>query len=191
MASLARQRKLVISNNEAGEVVFRKSASTGAPVANLTQGAAPLVRVDPNFDGQEYYSSVTGVEPTLFSVIAGDKLTVQNPHLNGVVRPFTFEVGDSPSGSLQDAVDSKIGRMFGSLASYSVTVSTWRDPSGTLWRENTFINLTAADAMVYNQYKFLIRGVEFFKNSNKTEARLNLIMPGAFSGEIPDSLPWG
>jgi prophage tail gpP-like protein len=80
--------------------------------------------------------------------------------------------------------------MFGNMVAYSVKVATWRDPSGNLWEPNTIVSLDAPDAMVYRPYDFVIRGVEFERDSRKEHATLDLVMPGSFSGEIPEALPW-
>ena len=80
--------------------------------------------------------------------------------------------------------------MFGAMASYSVALSTWRDPAGNLWAPNTTLKLQAPGAMIYNSYEFIVRSVEFSKDSTSETARLNLVLPGAFSGQIPEALPW-
>ena len=80
--------------------------------------------------------------------------------------------------------------MFGNMASYTITVDTWLDSSGSLWAPNTMISLQAPGAMIYRPYSFLLRRVTFNQDASSRTATLNLVLPGAFGGEIPEVLPW-
>jgi len=189
LADLARQRAHVLSSTPTGELLIQQSVGPGAPVAVLTQGDSPLLSVTPTFSPQQYYSHVTGLESVNVGT-EGSQYTVRNPHLAGVLRPMTFNPADVEGGDITTAVAAKAGRMFGNAASYSVAVSTWRDPQGELWVPNTTIILTAPGAMVYNAYEFVIRQVRFARNAASSTATLDLVLPGSFSGQTPESLPW-
>ena len=76
------------------------------------------------------------------------------------------------------------------MALYNLVVNTWRNESGNLWEPNDFIEVYAPSAFVYEPYSFMIRGVEFSKDSNGFSATLNLVLPGSFSNSVPDILPW-
>lgn len=189
LAELAKQRNLIISNTAEGAVLFQQSEDDGTAVVDLEQGEPPLVSVLPFFNPQDYYSHITGLEPVLVG-LEGSQFTVQNSRLAGVLRPFTFETSDTIEGDVKAAVEAKAGRMFANAVSYSIRVPTWRDPQGDLWEPNTFVNLTAPDAMVYERYKFVIRSITFERDRNTEHATLNLVIPGSFSGRIPERLPW-
>ena len=189
LAGLARQRNLIISSTQAGELLFTQSIPGGNAVARLRQGETPLVSVVPVFNPQSYYSHLTGIEPVTVG-LSGSQFTVKNPRLEGVVRPLTFDIPDTPGTDAKSAVDAKMGRMFGNAATYSVSVNTWRDSNGLLWRPNTTLRLTAPDAMIYEEFEFLIRKVSFERVKNAETATLDLVLPGAFSGGIPEVLPW-
>lgn len=190
LAGLAKQRNFIVSSTPRGELLFLQSTDAGQPVAQLRQGEPPLVAVTPVFSPQEYYSHVTGLEPVLVG-LQGSQFTVKNPRLPGVIRPLTFEVSDASSADVKAAVEAKAGRMFAGAASYSVTVATWRDAGGALWAPNSTVTLEAPDAMVYSAYSFIIRSVAFTRDRASESAALSLVMPGAFSGKIPEDLPWG
>ena len=188
LIELSKKRNLIISNTVRGKLLFWRSTEIGNPVAILKDGS-PLSSISPQFNSQGYYSDITGIEPVTFFG-DGSQLTVKNPQLKGVVRPITFTIQDTENADLKEAINSKIGRMFGSMASYNVEVNTWRDPAGNLWEPNTTLLLTSPRTMIYNRYEFLIRTVTLKRDKNVEKAVLNLVLPGAFSGEIPESLPW-
>lgn len=189
LAELAKQRNLIMSNTALGKLLFWQSSEIGAPVARLQQGSAPVTSVTPFFSPQSYYSHITGLEP-VFVGLSGSQFTVKSPRLVGVIRPYTFEVPDTLDADVKTAVEAKAGRMFGNMAAYLVEVATWRDPSGNLWAKNTTVMLTAPGAMIYKEYEFVIRSIEFSKDRSTEIAVLNLAIPGSFSGKIPEVLPW-
>jgi prophage tail gpP-like protein len=189
LSEMARQRNLIISSTPRGALLFQKSVSPGAPVARLSQGQAPLVEVSPQFNAQSFYSHITGIEPVLVG-LAGAQYTVKNPAVTSTARPFTFIVHDTTQADIKTAVEAKASRMLANVASYTVSLATWRDPQGQLWEPNTTIKLLAPDAMVYTEYEFIIRSVQFTRTSTSETAKLVLVLPGAFSGEFPAELPW-
>lgn len=189
LIDLAKERNLIVASSSLGDLVFLQSSEGGVSVANFAQGSAPLLSVAPFFSPQEYYSHITGIEPVVVG-LEGSQYTVKNPRLLGVVRPLTFNAPDTLDADVIATVEAKAGRMFANMVSYSVRVATWRDPSGNLWQPNTSIKLLAPDAMVYSEYEFIIRSIQFEQDSTTQTATLNLVIPGSFSGKIPESLPW-
>lgn len=189
LADLARQRSLVVSSTPAGELLFQKSLSSGEPVAVLRQGASPVIEVTPSFSYQEVFSTITGLE-SVYVGTEGSQYTVKNPHLAGVLRPLTFKSPDVLGGDIAQAVAAKMGRMYGNMVSYTVQVNTWRDANGSLWAPNTIVNLEASGAMIYSPYHFVVRSVSLERNGEIELAELDLVLPGSFSGEAPETLPW-
>lgn len=189
LAKLAKQRNLIISSTPTGALLFWQSVKAGNPVARLSQGSSPLMIVTPRFIPQQYYSHITGIEPVLVG-LPGQQFTVKNTQLEGVIRPLTFTIPDTIDADIKQAVEAKVGRMFGNLATYSVEVPTWRDPAGKLWEPNTTLTIVAPDAMIYNEFEFEIRSVVYNKQPASKTAVLTLAIPGAFSGKTPESLPW-
>jgi len=186
---LAQQRGFIISSTAEGFLLFWRSVEPGQPRAVLRQGESPVTSVTPNFQPQEYYSAITGLTPTQLGD-TGQSYTARNPHLDGVLRPSVFQFRDAESGDVETATRAKLGRMFGNMVSYSVEVSTWRDPQGRLWEPNTTVKLIAPNAMVYQEYELIVRSVSFERDAEQKTAALELVLPGAFSGETPETLPW-
>lgn len=187
LAGLAAKRGFVIGGSVDGRTVtFTRSVSAGSPVVALKTGTSPLMSVTPAFNPQAYFSHLTGVDSVMVG-FPGGQLTVKNPLVSGILRPHSFTVEDS---ELQTEVNDKMGRMIGNMASYSIDVATWRDPSGALWSPNTTLKLYAPGAMIYSEYEFIIRSVTFNRDRTNETATLGLVLPGAFSGKIPGALPW-
>lgn len=190
LADMAKQRGLVITSTPAGELLFQKSVAPGHPVARLQEGLPPLVSVAPTFSPQSYYSEITGFTSAKRGR-GGSKWTERNDRLSGgVLRSISFKLDDTEKADAPAAVKAKMGRMFGNFCSYVVNLPTWRDAAGRLWQPNTTLTLKAASAMIYREYELLVRDVYLKQSAGERTASLGLVLPGAFSGEIPDSLPW-
>jgi len=189
LSGLAQKRNLVISNTSEGKLLFWRSVPAGSPVAKLEQGQSPVISVDPTFKPQEFFSSITGIEPASIG-FAGGKYTVKNDNLPDVIRPLTFELADTQNADLKNSVEAKTGRMYGNAANWAANLSTWRNPNKNLWEPNTTIILKAPNAMIYTDFEFLIRSVNFSKDGSSERATLNLVLPGSFEGKIPKVLPW-
>lgn len=189
LSGLSAQRGLVMSDTPEGKVLFRKAIASGKPVANFTEGDSPLIRVAPRLRAQEYYSHITGIGPTVVG-LEGLQFTVKNPHLDSVVRPFTFNSLDTPEASVQQSTESKAGRMFANAIAYDIELATWRDPLGGIWETNTLVTLLAEGAMVYSRSTFLVRSVTLVKTPKSETAVLTLILPESLAGKIPETLPW-
>lgn len=190
LAGLARQRNVLITDNELGEIVFTEPTSTGSPVAVLRQGEQPLLVCSQNAQNpQAYFSHVTAIKTTKLGS-RGAGYTVTNPFGDGFFRSSNFVMKNGRKADAKIAAESRFGRMLANTVAYSVDVATWRDPKGALWRPNTTIKIQYPDAMIYNEYEFLIRDVNLEQNAFSEVARLNLVMPGSFTGEAPEALPW-
>lgn len=189
LVPLAQQRGFVVADNTEGELVFWKSTKTGRPVANLRQGEPPHIVVTPQYAPQSFYSDITAIKNPKIG-FRGQWYTDKNPKLRNVLRALNFVAENAGKVDPLTAAKSKTGRMFGAVASYTLTVATWRDPKGNLWAPNTTIRVRYPDKMIYTDYEFLIRDVTFNATPAALSAELALVMPGAFSGEVPGALPW-
>jgi len=192
LSKMASQRNLIITNNAAGQLVYWQSIQPGNPVARFFDGATPpLVSITPNFQPQQYFSHITGIAPVDMGD-AGLQFTVQNDRLRKRLRPHVFKANDTESAALSETVSTKAGRMFANAVSYTVEMSSWRNEqdSNNLWRPNTTLTLFAPQAMIYDEYEFLIRDVTRRRDGNEERAILNLVLPGVFSGQIPERMPW-
>lgn len=189
LAELAKQRNVVINDMADGTLRFWQSQKASSPVARFVEGEppmeAPAVRVQP----QAYYSEITGLART-GATRDGSRYTVRNPHLSGVVRPFTFVAEDSEAPDLPAATRAKLGRMLGNAITFEVPLPTWRDPRGALWTPNSTVSLTAPGVMLYRETELIVSTVTLTHDSDSRRATLGLVLPGAFSGELPEQLPW-
>lgn len=190
LVELTKQRNYVMTNSREGRLLFWKSVTESTPVARFVQGVTPFANITPTFSPQDYYSEMTGFTAARKRK-GGSSYTFQNTWLQDVFRPKSCKFDDTEKGDAPEATRAKVGRMFGNMCSYVIDgLPSWRDPEGNLWRPNTTVTARAPDAMIYRETELLIRNVKLNKNAGKEFASLEVVLPGAFSGEIPKFLPW-
>lgn len=196
LADLAQQRGPVISSTAHGSLLVWEGTQPGNPVARLEKGQ-PGVDIKMEIDETRYYSSVTGTVPARTkrngSKIKGSgaKLTVRNPHANDEVRPYNVEFEDIDPGEIDTAVNALAGRIFSAIVSVPVEVATWLDDRGKIWEPNTTIMLKSPEDYIDDWYEFLIADVSLKETSDGARsAALRCTIPGAYTGDIPEVLPW-
>jgi prophage tail gpP-like protein len=190
LVDLAKQRSRVLTDTRAGELLCWQSVEPGKPVATLTEGRAPLGNVKASFSPDDCYSQVTGFGKKKRGRKEA-RWTALNHWLEKPLRPHTFKLEDSERADVPEATLAKLGRFFAEMASFTIPdLPGWRDPHGNLWEPNTTILLTAPGAMVYRQSELLIRDVTLKQTPDEETATLEVVLPGAFSGKIPEYLPW-
>jgi len=190
LSDLALQRGLVMNDTPEGALRFWRSVEPGNPVAKFAARTPPVTTVSPSFNPRRYYSEITGYGKTKRDR-DGSQYTEQNTRLSGVIRPHSFDLKDTEPADVPGAVRANMGRMFGEMAAYSIPeLPTWRDPADRLWTHNTTIEITAPDVMIYHPTELLIRRVSLELEPDRKVAGLDVVLPGSYSGEIPEVLPW-
>lgn len=190
LIGLAKQRELLISDTVAGALKFFAPIESGPAVVAIHQDASRFIDGKPTFNEQQYYSSVTGLSPNTLGRFS-ESFTVVNPFMAGIVRPHTFTISDTTDVDIQTVVRAKAGRMFADSVSYEISVQGWRDDNGDIWAPNTLVKLSAPGIMVYTESEFIVKSVRLSRGSTTGDtATLALVLPGAYNGKIPESLPW-
>lgn len=190
LADLAKKRGLVLASDADGDLIYKVSASGPMkPVARLLEGESPLLSVGATFSPQDYFSEITCTSKAK-SGRSGSVYTETNPYAIGFLRPCVQELDDTEPADIVAATKARLGRMLGNCASYELELCTWLDPNGALWTPDTRVMLTAKGAMVYSETELMIRGVRLKATRESKTAGLNCVLPGSFSGEFPDGVPW-
>lgn len=189
LADLARQRGYILRDKPDGRLWALRSAPASAqPVARLREGVPPVVSVTPTFSPRDYYSEITGLGGAR-SGRPGASATASNTRLTDVVRPRVYKPEDTEVGDVPAASRAQLGRMFGACVSYEIPMPTWRTPTGDLWAPNAVATVFAEGAMVYRETRVIVRNVTL-KLGDEKSCSLGLVLPGAYSSEIPEVMPW-
>jgi prophage tail gpP-like protein len=185
LADLARQRGVLITSTAQGKVLFTRAAS-GAPVATIFEDFPPFREINARFDGRErfYTYRAMGQSPKKNS-----KVAIAKDDAVPATRYLTFSADDATAEDLQKAAEWQRSKQLADALTIPFPVSSWYDPNGNLWKENTIVTVVSPSIFVPNGYDFLIRSVEYLFEPSGISAVLNLVPPQVFTGE-PIVEPW-
>jgi len=185
---LAKKRGFLITNDSDGNLLFHKAITTGRQT-DLKEGYTPLTSIEPSFDPQNYYSSITALIPGMFGRDF-ESVTIKNPFFDSDSRPFVYsENEDLDDADIKQAVNWKMGLMFGDAIKYVIDCQGLRNQYDEIWKPNMFVNVFAPSVMIYRETRFLIKSVEL-ERSTGNKSKLSVVLPESYSGKIPEKLPW-
>jgi prophage tail gpP-like protein len=183
LSKLATQRGGLISSTPEGNLLFTKTG-TGATVGTLEEGGPFVTRWGAEYDGRNLHNTyrAIGQSPGKNSKVA----IAKNKNVPRA-RFITFRADDTTEGDILNSAEWKRSKILVDAMTMDLPVADWFDPSGKLWRENTFVNVISSTLDLPNGFLFLIRAVEYVLDDSGRSAVLSIIPPQAYSGEaIPD-----
>jgi len=192
LAKLAFQRGLLISSDIDGNMLFLKANTSSKPVATIeegpdTFGAQGATEYQADYDGRKLYSSYKAIGQTpggtSNEAVSKDK-NVNRP------RFLTFKADDLIDGEMQNAADWERSKRLAKALTIPFPVSSWYDPSGNLWMENTLVTVKSETIFAPDGFTFLIRQVEYIFEGGGIRAILSLVPPQVYTGEELE-VPWG
>lgn len=186
LAKLAKQRSLLVTSTNKGELLFTRANTTGSPIGSLVQGLPPFQTAAVKFAGQNRFRGYKAV-----SKRRGQKTksAVSKDDVVPVNRFRTFSADDTTSGDIQKAADWERSKQIADSLTIKLPVTSWYGPDGNLWTENTIVTVRSSHLYVPDGFDFLIRAVEFKFDSDGLTAELSLVPPQVYTGDVVDE-PW-
>ena len=192
LVRLSKQRNLLITNNEKGQLVFFNANQEKAFVS-FAEGKVPLISITPKFNAQNIYSHITGFGKT-DADYDSMSWTFENKHLTskGIIRHYSLTIDDSETISdLENAVSAHAGRMFADCINFNLLCEHHVNDNNELFYKGMTVCVHAPSAMITRETNFIARNVKLIRTTEGKTSELNLVLPGSFSGEMPEVLPWG
>jgi prophage tail gpP-like protein len=191
LLKLAQQRKLLFTNDEDGRLIFFKAKKENAYMT-FKEGKLPLISIAPQFNGQGFYSHLTGFAKT-DSVNQLSPYTYENKYLikKGKMRHNTIIIDDAETSTdLENAVKAHAGRMFADCVSFSLKCEGHKNGDGKLFKKGMTVCVEAPGAMITRQTNFIARNIKLLRDETGKTATIDLVLPGSFTDELPEVLPW-
>ena len=201
LSELARQRGVLISSNEKGEVYFLRADTSSNPVETIELATS----LEGSFNGRNLFSSyrVTAMLPevqartkvlkrsgprTTYRTIQTLKFAEAYDSLVPSTRETTTTVDNVTSEGLPKAAEWERSRRWAKACTITIPRIGWYPKDNDeLYKENTLVTLKISDLWLEDGFDFLIKSVEYVLDSNGAVALITLIPPQAYTGEpIPD-----
>jgi prophage tail gpP-like protein len=191
LSRLAKQRNLLITNNEKGQLVFF-NPKPGKAAVSFVEGRSPLISIKPKFKAQDFYSHITGFGKT-DAEYPSMSYTFENKYLinKGIMRHHSLTIEDSETISdLENSVKAHAGRMFADCVSFELLCENHVNENNEVFYKGMGVCVFAPSAMIAKETTFIARDVKLSRTVEGKTATLNLVLPGSYTGEIPEALPW-
>jgi prophage tail gpP-like protein len=191
LSKLAKQRNLLFTNNEKGQLVFFNAKEEKAFVS-FSEGKLPLISIKPQFSAQEFYSHITGFSKTE-AEYPSYSYTYENKYLinKGIIRHHSIVAEDAETSSdLENSVKSYAGRMFADSVSYELTCEHHVNTDGQRFKKGMTVCVRAPTAMITKETNFIARMVKLSRTTEGKTTAMTLILPGSYTGELPEAFPW-
>jgi prophage tail gpP-like protein len=191
LSRLAKQRNLLFTNNEKGQLVFFNPKNEKAFVS-FVEGKLPLISLKPKFSAQGFYSHITGFGKT-DAEYPSMSYTFENKYLinKGIIRHHSLTIEDSETSSdLENATKAHAGRMFADCVSFELLCENHVNEKNEVFQKGMTVCVSAPSAMVTRETNFIARNVKLSRTTEGKTATLTLVLQGAYTGEIPEAFPW-
>lgn len=184
LATLVRERGLVLGTTFNGRVLISKPKTEAATVQAFVSGELPAGTFAPTFNPEALHTKYIGYAPdSPDEETEASDFTLDGFEQPGIVPRIKGIVpSDVDNQGLEDAVRGVRGRAFGEWFSLSVNVVGWRDRNNNIYQPNTLVTAKAPRGMLYEDTKLFVRAVTLNKVNNKKSAKLDLILPEALTG---------
>ena len=191
LTDLAKQRKVLIGSTPEGRLLLRAPPEVSTPVAVLREGTPPFLKIQLRTEPQKHFSHLTVLRKKARRVTP-KSYTVVNEALAGVMRPMITKSQDTNSSSeLPTAAEALAGRTLAGAATWMLKVNGWRDQAGDIWEPGATVNVAdAPSGFIFGSTDLIIRACRYSRSDTKTTTDLELVLPGAFTGVLPEVYPW-
>jgi len=190
LVKLSKQRSLLFNNDADGNLVFF-APKQDRVFMSFKEGELPLLSLKPKFNAQGFYSHIIG-----FSKADADHDCDQQIYENkfltkkGITRCMTIIASDADPGSLEASVKSYAGRMFADCVSYELECEDHLNKDKKVFEKGMTVCVHAPGAMIKNETNFIARNIKLKRTIKAKTTTMNLVLPGSYTGEIPEALPW-
>lgn len=185
---LAKQKNIVISHNEKGELLFTESKTKQVPILefDLTKGTIPGTSFKFKFNGQAMHSHITLQKQASADGGNAGEYTIKNPYVLVVYRPTTKSQSSGDDNDTELAARRELASELRNLT-WTITLDRWH-VNGKIIRPNNTITLYAPELYGYVKVTLFIESVDFVGNASTQTATLNCVLPEVYTNEIPKSI---
>jgi prophage tail gpP-like protein len=183
LTEIARQRDLIISHDEFGDLLITKPNTEGQPILDIdmtSNKTIPAYQTELIYNGQNQHSHITVMgQPDLISNNARE-FTIRNPYVVGSV--FRPRVVTQSSGDDNDTPKMARRELGNELSKIKVKIYLDRwVVNDKIIRPNNIISLIDPSIYIFKKSLFFIESVKFTGNAEKQQCVLTCTLPEAYN----------
>ena len=94
------------------------------------------------------------------------------------------------SSDLENAVKAHAGRMFADCVNFELLCEKHVNEKNEVFQKGMTVCVSAPSAMITKETNFIARSVKLSRTTEGKTTTMTLVLPGAYTGEIPEVFPW-
>ena len=184
---LAKIKGFIINSSPIGNLIFDQADIDSEPIMTLRQGEQPLLSVTSSLNGTNRFSDYIAIGQ---SRGGQNNLAIARDDFMVTKRTTIFDAQNTDSGNIMIAAEWARSRALAASFPVTAIVGDWRDDNNNLIMENKTVMLYYPKAQIFRETKFLIQKVDLQNTDSGKVAQLTLVLPQAYTREMPEELPW-
>jgi prophage tail gpP-like protein len=188
LRELAQQKKVIISHDELGNLVFTQANTDKDPILtfDFTTQTIPGTEYDFSFDGQSIHSHITVLRQASTEGGNAGQFTIHNPYCPVVYRPKTVTQSSGDDIDTSEVAGRELAK---ELENIRLTINTDRwVVDGKILKPNNMIEVFAPELYIYKKSKFFIRQIDYVGNERERTATLQCVLPEVVDFKVRESI---
>jgi prophage tail gpP-like protein len=194
LTELATQKKIIISHNEKGELLFTESKTNKAPLIEFdgregktTGTIIPATSMELDFNGQGMHSHITLQKQASQDGGNAGEQTIRNPYVIGsVFRPTVKSQSSGDDNDTELAARQALSKELKGMR-LVIELDRW-EINGKIIKPNNIITVINPEIYIYKKTEWFIESVSFTGNEKENTCTLNCVIPEVYSEKVPVSI---
>lgn len=185
---LTRQRNVILSHNEKGNLLFTKPNIKQPSVATYIEGM-PATKISLSVDGQSMHSQITVQKQASLDVDNPGEETIKND-LISKYRPI---VKNQTSGDNDNTEDSAYSVLSSELRNIELIIETdrWKWTDGRklgIIKPNNIIEVHSPTNFINKRTRFFVESISYIGNNEGIMATIRCVMPEVYTDRKPKNI---
>lgn len=187
LTDLCTQRKIIMSHNEKGDLVFTEAKTDVKPLFTVDEGLIGT-SMSMTFAGQGIHSHITVMKQASSDGGNAGEYTIRNPYcpVAYVYRPKTIIMNSGDDITIQEAAVNALSAELKNIT-LTINIDRW-DLNGKLLRPNNTIKVKNKELFLYKETIWFIESIRYTGNEKENTAVLTCVLPEVYNGKIPKNV---
>ena len=188
LTKLAVQRKIIITHNEFGDLLFTSAKTNQEPLFDVTSGILGT-EIDLLFDGQKLHSDITVMKEAGSDGGNAGQYTIENPFVPVAYtyRPRVTTQTSGDENTIQEYAMQLLKSELKTAIVLTIKTDRW-EIDGKIIKPNNIITVYSPENFIYKKTKFFIEEITFTGDEKKTIAVLKCVLPCCYDDTIPENI---
>lgn len=188
LSKLAIQRKIIITHNEHGDLLFTQAKTNQEPLFDVSSGVLGT-EIELMFDGQKLHSDITVMKEANSDGGNAGQYTIENPFVPVAYtyRPRVTTQSSGDDNTLQEYAMQLLKTELKGAITLTITTDRW-EVNGKIIKPNNIVSVYSPENFIFKKTNFFIEEITFTGDEKKTIAVLKCVLPCCYDDTTPKNI---